>query len=167
MRYLLLLAISLAGFGSIAQTHDYSRSVCMEYHKHNCKKSGNKYYQYNSESRSGLFHKGQKSQTLLEAFNGRDYRVSICHDDVFKEPILFRIIDKLGGDVLYDNSEDNYALDFEFTVTTTIEIFIEVEIQGESPLAKKQQYQPLIKRDNEVGCVGLLIEYMVTPRKGF
>jgi hypothetical protein len=72
----------------------------------------------------------------------------------------------MGGEVLYDNSQDNYAKDFEFTVTTTIELFIEIEIQGESPLVQKQS-KMLIRRDNEVGCVGVLIEYMVTPRKGF
>lgn len=166
MKYLLLLVITLHSFLSFAQTHDYSRSVCQDYHRNNCKKSDNKYYQYNSESRSGLFHKGQKSRTLLEAYNGRDYRISICHDDVFKQPVLFRIVDKYMGEVLYDNSQDNFALDFEFTVTTTIELFIEVEIQGESPLAAKNN-KSLIKRDSEVGCVGLLIEYMVTPRKGF
>lgn len=166
MKYLLLLTITFISFLGFTQTHDYSRSICQEYHKNHCKKSENKYYQYNSESRSGLFHKGQKSRTLLEAFNGRDYRITICHDDVFKQPVLFRIVDKFMGEVLYDNSEDNYALDFEFTVTNTIDLFIEVEIQGESPLVSSNN-RSLIKRDNEVGCVGLLIEYMVTPRKGF
>ena len=161
--FAILIALSLPAF---SQTHDYSRSRCLEYHKNHCKRSTNKYYQINSESRSGLFHKGQKSRTLLEAFNGRDYRVSICHDDVFSKPIIFRIIDKGRDEVLYDNSEDNFASDFEFTVTSTVELWIEVEVQGESSLVK-QDHSAIIRRDSEVGCIGLLIEYMVTPRKGF
>ncbi len=166
MRNLIPFIFVLFSIGLSAQTHDYSKARCIDYHKHNCESSTNKYYRYNSESRSGLFHKGQKSRTLLEAFNGRDYRISICYDDVFKKPIIFRIIDKGRDEVLYDNSQDNYAKDFEFTVTSTIELWIEVEVQGESPLVKNEQ-KSLIRRDSQVGCIGLLIEYMVTPRKGF
>ncbi|MDA3865662.1 MAG: hypothetical protein PF489_02805 [Salinivirgaceae bacterium] len=166
MRYLFLLLIAGYALVGHTQTHDYSKSRCFDFHKQNCDKSTNKYYQYNSESRSGLFHKGQRSRTVIEAYNGRDYRISICHDDVFNKPVVFRIIDKMGGEVLYDNSQDNYAKDFEFTVTTSIELFIEIEVQGESPLVEKRS-KMLIRRDNEVGCVGVLIEYMVTPRKGF
>ncbi len=165
MKNLITIILVFTSLGLSAQTHDYSKSRCIDYHKHNCEKSTNKYYQYNSESRSGLFHKGQRSRTLLEAFNGRDYRVSICHDDVFNKPIVFRIVDKARDEVLYDNSQDNYAKDFEFTVTSTIELWIEVEVQGESPLVDKRK--SLIRRDSQVGCIGLLIEYMVTPRKGF
>lgn len=161
--FVILIALSLP---ALSQTHDYSRSRCLEYHKNHCERSTNKYYQINSESRSGLFHKGQKSRTLLEAFNGRDYRISICHDDVFAKPIIFRIIDKGRDEVLYDNSDDNFAEDFEFTVTSTVELWIEVEVQGESLLAKND-HNSIIRRDSQVGCIGLLIEYMVTPRKGF
>jgi hypothetical protein len=159
----LFIALSIQGF---SQTHDYSRNRCLEYHKNHCDRAENKYYQINSESRSGLFHKGQKSRTLIEAFNGRDYRVSLCHDDVFNKPVIFRIIDKSRDEVLYDNTEDNFAQDFEFTVTSTVELWVEVEVQGESSLVTTS-HNAIIRRDSEVGCIGLLIEFMVTPRKGF
>ena len=166
MRNLLIAIFLLSAIGLTGQTSDYSKSICMEYHKNHCEKSTNKYYKYNSESRSGLFHKGQKSKTLLEAFNGRDYRISICHDDVFDKPIILRVIDKTRDEVLYDNSNDNYAQDFEFTVTTSIDLWIEIEVQGDSHLTGIDS-KSIIRRDSNVGCVGLLIEYMVTPRKGF
>lgn len=166
MKNAMLLIFVISGISLMAQTSDYSRARCLDYHKNNCERSTNKYYRLNSESRSGLFHKGQKSRTVLEAFNGRDYRVSICYGDVFDKPVIFRIIDKARDQVLYDNSEDNFARDFEFTVTSTLELWIEVEVQGSSPF-KKQEQDALIRRDSNVGCVGVLIEYMVTPRKGF
>jgi hypothetical protein len=166
MRQVIIAIFIAISFQGISQTHDYTRSRCLEYHKNHCERSTNKYYQLNSESRSGLFHKGQKSRTLLEAFNGRDYRISLCHDDVFSKPIILRIKDKARDEVLYDNSEDNFAQDFEFTVTSTVELWIEVEVQGESTL-NTNTHNSIIRRDSEVGCIGLLIEYMVTPRKGF
>lgn len=166
MRNLLLTFFFFSSIALVAQTSDYTRTRCIDYHKNNCEKSTNKYYQYNSESKSGLFHKGQKSKTLLEAYNGRDYRISICHDDVFTEPIIMRVIDKTRDEVLYDNSNDNFAKDFEFTVTNTIDLWIEIEVPGESPLNKLKN-KAILRRDSNVGCIGLLIEYMVTPRKGF
>ncbi len=166
MKHFFIVVLLFSSLGIMGQTSDYSKSRCIDYHKNNCEKSTNKYYQYHSESRSGLFHKGQKSRTLLEAFNGRDYRISICHDDVFNKPIILRVIDKTRDEVLYDSSNDNFAQDFEFTVTTSIDLWIEIEVQGESSLTKLES-QSIIRRDSNVGCVGLLIEYMVTPRKGF
>lgn len=166
MKYLATAFLIATTITAFAQTHDYSRSRCIDYHTTHCEKSDNIYYRPNSASRSALFHKGQKSRTILEAYNGRDYRISICFDEVFEKPVIFRIIDKAYGDVLYDNSKDNFARDFEFTVTQNVELWIEIEVQGESDL-NSNQISSIIRRDNNVGCVGVMVEYMVTPRKGF
>jgi len=157
--------VSVSAFSQMEVT-EY-KAMCFEYHKHNCNYSENIYYRYNDASRSALFLKGQTSETRLEIFNGRDYRISLCADEVLGNQIYFRLINAREGNVLYDSRRDDYNMDFEFTVTQTIEIIIEVTVEGTSLPAGEHGRNGIIRRDNAMGCVGVLIEYMITPKKGF
>ena len=86
-RYIIVIASLLLLTSSIhAQTSDY-KAMCFEYHKFNCNYSDNLYYRYNDASRSALFLKGQTSETRLEIYNGRDYRISLCADEVLGRQI--------------------------------------------------------------------------------
>lgn len=80
-----------------------------------------------------------------------------------------RIIDVATENVLYDNSEDGFASEFEFTVTQTSEIYIEIEVPGSSRMSEAEGQNDLIfvRKDTEMGCIGILIEHMITPVKGF
>jgi len=105
----------------------------------------------------------------LEVFNGRDYRVSICCDDIFGGTIEFMLIDIETGTELYSNANDNYVQEFEFTVTKTRDIAIQIYVPGESILKYEGEHgtDGLTRKDNDMGCVGVLIEHMITPMKGF
>lgn len=162
----LLLMLPMFGFG---QTNDYSMRKCFGYQRDSCRRSDNVYYKMTDESRSALFVKGQSSRVRISIYNGRDYRVSFCHDRVLGEGIIMRIIDAETENTLYDNSEDNFATEFEFTVTQTRDVFVEIEIPGSSALADAENNSDLIfvRKDTDMGCVGILVEHMITPPKGF
>lgn len=166
-----LLCIFFVSFSgqSVAQNNDYMGRKCYGYQKDSCPKSKNIYYKVNMESRSALFLKGQTSQTPFTIYNGRDYRISLCWDPILGNQIQFRLLDGQTGDVLYDNSTDEFASDFEFTVTQTREINIEITIPGSNTLTQSEGSPDLIivRKDKEMGCVGVLIEHMITPTKGF
>ncbi|NOZ47901.1 MAG: hypothetical protein GXO79_14155 [Chlorobi bacterium] len=142
---------------------------CGSYHITHGNFSENKFYQIHKEaSRSALFVKGETSHMYLEVFNGRDYRISITHDDILGGPIRFKLIDQEDDALLYDNANDNYTQEFEFTVTKSRMLIIEISVPGSSVgLEKTSQEKGLFKKDTEIGCVGVLIEHMITPRKGF
>ena len=163
---LVLLFLIVIPLFSIGQTTVYT-AVCFEYHKSHCVNSENIYYKYNNASRSALFVKGQKSHTKLEVFNGRDYRISICADDIFEQKIELRIIDGEDGTILYDNTNDDLAQEFEFTVVQSKELILEVLVRGISHENGENGRGGIVRRDDDIGCVGLLIEYMITPKKGF
>lgn len=156
-------------FISSAQTNDYKVRKCFGYQKDSCPVSENIYYKLHEDSRSALFVKGQTSKTFIEIFNGRDYRISLCWDPVLGNRMGFKIIDRETDDVLYDNSTDEFATEFEFTVTQSREIIVEVAVPGESDLSKASGNEDLIlvRKDREMGCVGVLVEHMITPSKGF
>lgn len=164
-----MLFIILLPFAGMSQTNDYSMRRCWGYHKDSCPTSKNIYYRVVDDSRSALFVKGQVSRIKSIIYNGRDYRISFCHDAILGEGIIMRIIDVATENVLYDNSEDAFASAFEFTVTQTSEIYIEIEVPGSSRMSEAEGQSDLIfvRKDTEMGCIGILIEHMITPVKGF
>ncbi len=161
--FLVGLVFVQSGF---SQYNDYNQG-CSNYHKYNCGCSENIYYKYNDASRSALFLKGQTSRLKLEVYNGRDYRISICADEILGNVIGLKIIDTIEGTVLYDNSHDDYAQEFEFTVTETKELDIEVNVPGANINPGENGRNGILRKNTKMGCLGVLIEYMVTPRKGF
>lgn len=154
---------------TFSQTNDYKVRKCFGYQRDSCALSQNIYYKVHDASRSALFLKGQTSETILTIYNGRDYRVSLCWAPVLGNRILFKIIDRDTESVLYDNANDDFSSDFEFTVAQTREVVIEVTVPGSSSLAQATSEDELIfvEKDKEMGCVGVLVEHMITPSKGF
>lgn len=153
-----------------SQLNDYKVRKCFGYQKDSCERSNNMFYKVHQESRSALFVKGQTSKTPFTIYNGRDYRVSLCWSPVLGSHLEMKIIDQETGDVLYNNADDEFASEFEFTVTMTRDIYIEIKIPGESALINAKQSNEdlvLVQKDVDMGCVGVLVEHMITPTKGF
>lgn len=169
LKQLLVVGFAFVSLATFAQNNDYKVRKCSGYQRDSCNKSQNMYYKVHSASRSALFLKGQSSQTPLTIYNGRDYRISLCWDPILGNKIIFKIYDSATQSVLYDNENDNYSSDFEFTVAQTSDIIVEVAIPGSSDLANATSQDELIfvEKDKEMGCVGVLIEHMITPTKGF
>jgi hypothetical protein len=64
--------------------------------------------------------------------------------------------------VLWDNQEHDMANDVEFTATATKRLMVEVTAPGAVDAKPKRS-----DKQFDIGCVGILIEHMVTPNVGF
>lgn len=81
-----------------------------------------------------------------------------------------KVVEESRKELLYDNSADNYATELEFTVETTRRLTLELSIPdgGGSGKAKGvAQGKGKLMKSSEMGCVGILIEHMTTPKQGF
>ncbi len=144
-----------------------SAQDCIDYHKQNCKPpqtSAN--YTTDQASRSGLLMKGQTSEFRMTFYQGKDYRITLCNQAPLGEKVQMQIIDWEDQTVLYDNKEFNYDKNFEFTVLITRNVKIVVTVPADDKTQKTTSigFKP---KPTQMGCVGVLIESMVTPKKGF
>lgn len=153
-------AFLIAAFSMNAQN-------CIDYHKSACQKAEDgSGYSYSDVSRSGLLMKGQTSEFRFDLHQGKDYRISICSDPVLGERVKFQIVDFEENTVLYDNEEFNYAKDFEFTVLTSrnVKVVVTVPADDKTQTTTSIGFKP---KPTQMGCVGVMVEAMVTPKKGF
>lgn len=140
---------------------------CIDYHKKKCKRTQeNNYYALSPESRSALLLKGQTSEFRFLIHQGKDYRVTICHDEILGNNVQFKIVDYDTNEVLYDNKNYNYVKEFEFTVlmSRTIKIIVTVPDDSASSVNNDSGFRA---KPTSMGCVGVMIEDMITPKKGF
>lgn len=154
----------IALFANVANAQE-----CLNFHRESCNaksKDENSGYKYNEASRSGLLFKGQKSEFRFEIHQGKDYRIAICADPVLGSRILFQIVDAEENNVLYDNKDDNFANEFEFSVLQSRRVKIIVEVPA-GQTTQKSAAIGVKPKNQELGCVGVLIESMITPKTGF
>lgn len=81
-----------------------------------------------------------------------------------------RIVEEIQKELLYDNSADNYATELEFTVETTRRLILEISIPDAGGSGKSKGISTgkgKMVKSSEMGCVGILIEHMTTPKTGF
>lgn len=139
-------------------------SVCSGFHKAACHmegtKSDRKAFQYNSQSKSGLFSQGTTSKMRCVVYKGMDYRMTVCCDAAIGDKINFKIFDGRTQELLYDNAKNEDSQQFEFQAGSTRQLIIEVTVPtGE---VKEEKGKP-----SDAACVGLLIEHKVSDRVGF
>jgi hypothetical protein len=148
------LAISAAAF---AQS-----SVCGQFHKKYCQFDNNKggNWQYNAQSRSGLFNQGMVSKLRCVIYKGMDYRMSVCAETILGDKVNYKIFDARTNELLFDNKAAEDAQTFEFQSVSTRQLVIEVMVpQGATEKDKH--------KSTDAACVGLLIEHKVTDKQGF
>ncbi len=143
----------------------FAQSACVEYHK-KCAQTQDDLYSIAEDSRSALLLKGQTSEFRFPIYEGKDYRFSVCGEESVGPHIQYQIIDWETNEVLYDNKTDNYLQVFEFTVlmTKTVRIVVSIPSGDDSSDALNSSLRP---KSTSMGCVGVLIEEMITPKKGF
>lgn len=66
--------------------------------------------------------------------------------------------------LLYDNSQDGFSNEIEFSVETTRRLIIEVSIPGGGGGGASKGK---MMKSSDMGCVGILVEHMTTPITGF
>lgn len=69
--------------------------------------------------------------------------------------------------LLYDNSEDGYANEIEFTVEKSRRLIIEISVPGGGSGGETTKKRSKLMKSSDMGCVGILVEHMMTPVSGF
>ena len=163
MRSFVKYFLSLA---SVAILTVYTNAqVCNHYHeeKKACPPSTDN-FQINGQSRSALMYKGQKSSVNVIFHNGQDYRITVCPEEILGQEINFQIKDGKTQDVLYNNADEDGKLIVEFSCEQTQRMTLVVEIPDDGSGSGNK----LTKlKSTTSGCLGVLIEYMATPKTGF
>lgn len=161
MKKLILILSVFAGLSTaVAQT-----SACGSFHKTACHMEGSKAdrkaFQYNSQSKSGLFAQGSTSKMRCVVYKGMDYRMTVCCEtSVLGDKINFKIFDGRTQELLFDNAKNENTQQFEFQAGSTRQLVIEVTVPtGE---VKEEKGKP-----QDAACVGMLIEHKVSEKTGF
>ena len=76
-----------------------------------------------------------------------------------------KIVTEKRKELLYDNSQDGFSTEIEFTVESTRRLTIEVTVPGGGSGSGKSKGKMM--KSSDMGCVGLLVEHMTTPISGF
>lgn len=158
MKYFLTLIIA-----SVITTTAFSQtSVCGQFHRKYCvfeKEKGEK-WQYNAQSKSGLFNQGMVSKLRCVIYKGMDYRISVCCETILGDKVNYKIFDSRTNEMLFDNSAAENTQSFEFQSVSTRQLVIEVVVpQGATEKDKHKA--------TDAACVGLLIEHKLTDKQGF
>ena len=158
MKYILSILITV-----LISTVAFSQAgVCGKFHTKYCileKEKGAK-WQYNAQSKSGLFNQGMVSKLRCVIYKGMDYRVSVCCETVLGDKVSYKIYDARTNELLFDNGTAEDTQIFEFQSISTRQLVIEVVVpQGATEKDKH--------KSTDAACVGLLIEHKVTDKQGF
>ncbi|MDA3894093.1 MAG: hypothetical protein PF517_20735 [Salinivirgaceae bacterium] len=132
---------------------------CFEYYKSACiPKSSNFIYTENNSSVSFQFTSGELKEIPFTLILGIDYRITLCADKKFEDIIKF-IIRAKDGNEIYNNSQQNFNLNLEFACRKTQDVTFELIAP-----------EPNIGNNDTVlidGCMGVLVEEMVSVKTGF
>ncbi|MGZ3863353.1 MAG: hypothetical protein ACXVPN_08025 [Bacteroidia bacterium] len=159
MKKLFFILFVCFGLSAMAQP-----SVCGGFHKSNCiiegTKADRRAFQYNAQSKSGLFAQGSTSKMRCVVYKGMDYRMTVCSEESLGEKIHFKIFDGRTQELLFDSQKNDDTHQFEFSAGSTRQLVIEVNVPtGE---VKEEKGKPV-----DAACVGMLIEHKVSERQGF
>lgn len=156
-----LYSISLIVFIlTISSNHLMAQSDCNNFHTQFCDGYGDP-YKYSGQSKSATMELGETSGFKMTTYGGFEYCVSLCADKQLKGA-YFKIKDNNSGEVLYDGqAEGDEMAQKQFFIEDSKQLIIEVNIPA-SPEPKEN-----LTYDELVGCVGVIIEYNKTGKKGF
>ncbi len=76
-----------------------------------------------------------------------------------------RVVTENQKQLLYDNSQDGFSNEIEFSVETTRRLILEVSIPGGGGGGGSSKGKMM--KSSDMGCVGILVEHMTTPISGF
>ncbi len=158
MKYVLTI-LSVAVFTTMLNAQ---ASVCGQFHKKYCVLEGSRAgnWQYNAQSKSGLFNQGMVSKLRCVIYKGMDYRISVCCETVLGDKVSYKIFDSRTNELLFDNTAAEDTQVFEFQSVSTRQLIIEVMVPKGATEKDKH-------KSSDAACVGLLIEHKITDRQGF
>lgn len=136
MKYFLsLVIVAVLSTSAFSQT-----AVCGQFHRKFCvfedTKGAN--WQYNAQSKSGLFNQGMVSKLRCVIYKGMDYRISVCCETILGEKVNYKIFDARTNELLFDNKAAEDTQIFEFQSVTTRQLVIEVVVPQVLPKRQTQ-----------------------------
>jgi hypothetical protein len=158
MKYFLSFIVTIA----LSSALSAQSGVCGQFHRKYCvfEDSKGAAWQYNAQSKSGLFNQGMVSKLRCVIYKGMDYRISVCCETLLGEKVNYKIFDARTNEMLFDNKAAEDVQTFEFQSVSTRQLVIEVVVpQGATEKDKH--------KSTEAACVGLLIEHKITDKQGF
>ena len=133
-----------------------SAQDCYDYYKRFCGRSNGRFpYTVNNSSVGLAFAPGESKCVYGELLQGKDYRITICADSLYSG-VVELLIRNEDGKILYDNSQDDFNDDIEFSCRKTNSVEYILTVPRRLDVDEKTK-----------GCVGLLIEETITPHIGF
>jgi hypothetical protein len=156
-----LVCISLTTSKVVAQA-----GPCTDFHRKNCVMEGSRrddrHFTYNAQSKSGLFSQGATSKMRCIVYKGQDYRLTVCCETVIGDKVNFKIYDARTNELLFDNTKNDDAQQFEFSASVTRPLIIEATVPAGDVKGEDKD-----KDGAAAACVGLLIENKISDRTGF
>lgn len=135
--------------------------VCGDFHKKYCVlEKDKKEWQYNAQSKSGLFTQGAISKMRCVIYKGMDYKISVCCETILGDKVNYKIFDSHSNELLFDNSAAENKQTFQFQSVSTRQLVIEVTVPKGA--TEKDKHKAI-----DAACVGLLIENKLSNKQGF
>lgn len=104
-------------------------------------------YTFTDELNNQLLTEDESSELILTLFAGQDYRIALCVPPGIGN-VDFKITD-IAGNVVFDNKDHNYTESWDFTVNSSNDYFVQLDLVNSSPDPAK----PL------KGCVAVLVGF--------
>lgn len=145
------MRIFLIFFTFLFISNNLSSQNCKDFYL-KCDFDEREYWSINELSSSFNMSLDSFAEIEMEIFKAKDYRISICGDDIMGNNLHFTIFDT-DDNLLYDNGDDDNALIFSFSCTETQNIRINLETNG--------------IKSSKKGCLGILIQETLTIKTGF
>jgi hypothetical protein len=149
-----LLKIIVLMFVVGATTETYAQSSCKGFSRKYCKQPKDEFIP-NPQTMDADMVVGESAETQMIFHKGHDYRIFVCAEETLGD-VHFKIKTST-GDVLFDNQDYDMTTIWDFSMTSTKRLILEVGSEGE---ASDDGF-------TESGCVSILVGYKYTGQSGF
>lgn len=78
-----------------------------------------------------------------------------------------KVVTETRKQLLYDNSQDGFSSEIEFSVESTRRLTLEIAVPGSGGGGSSKSMKKGMMKSSDMGCVGVLVEHMTTPKSGF
>lgn len=141
-------------FIMIVSVEGYTQSACKGFSKKFCKQPKDEYVP-NPQTMDADLQVGESAECTMVFYGKHDYRIFICAEETLGD-VTFKIKTSK-GDVLFDNQDYDMTTLWDFSMTTSKRLIIEVGSEGE---ASEDGFA-------ESGCVSIMIGYKYSTQSGF
>jgi hypothetical protein len=133
--------------------------TCQFFHKSkSCSEDLEYGFSYFGQSRSALCEVDTTYSLEVTLYGQKDYVFSVCTESGFG-PVVFKLVDKSTGKILYNNLEDELYQSIGFTIDEPQKVIIELSVRSD-------RKKPEDFSENRA-CVGVLIMWRKVARLGF